>query len=212
MEYFRILQAWQQAPIRAEANEWLLLLSAVSWLDTDLLNDKLYKEPLFADQMAKGDGVIGELACGMVLTRTRPAAELQLEPYTHLSVITSAQCSKPVDAKGTIESDLLNEMLAVQRSTLPDPTEPFLGLVTSGDLDNRRIIELGRWVTDSLPQMDFIEDILCVGEHIGECEPAGSLLALALASAMGQEREGGILFCANQHPDWRMLAAVRPAI
>lgn len=209
--YFRFLQAWQRAPVLSDANDWLLILSATSWLDPDLLNDKLYKEPHFAEQMAKGDGVIGELACGMILTRTRPGADLELEPYTRLSVISSAQCSKPIDAKGTVESDLLNGMLAVQQSALPDPAQPFRGLVASGNLKNRRIIELGRWVTDSLPQLDFIDDILCVGEHIGECEPAGSLLALSLASAMVQAREGGVLFCANQHSDWRMLAALRPA-
>lgn len=209
--YFRVLQDWQQAPVFPDANEWLLILSATSWLDTDLLNDKLYKEPHFAGQMAKGDGVIGELACGIVLTRVRPAAELELEPYIHLSVISSAQCSKPVDAKGTVESNLLNEMLAEQQAGLSDPAQPVRGLVTSGNLNNRRIIELGRWATDSLPQLDFIEDILCVGEHIGECEPAGSLLALTLASAMVQQREGSVLFCANQHPDWRMLASLRPA-
>lgn len=211
MTYFRVLQAWQQAPVFPDANEWLLILSATSWLDTDLLNDKLYKEPHFAGQMAKGDGVIGELACGIVLTRIRPAAELELEPYIHLSVISSAQCNKPVDAKGTVESNLLNEMLAEQQAGLSDPAQPVRGLVTSGNLNNRRIIELGRWATDSLPQLDFIEDILCVGEHIGECEPAGSLLALTLASAMVQQREGSVLFCANQHPDWRMLASLRPA-
>ena len=209
--YFSVLQAWQQGQMLANVNEWLLILSAVSWLDTDLLNDKLYKEPHFAEQMAKGDGMIGELACGIILSRLRPAAALQLEPYTQLSVISSAQCNKPIDTKGTVEAELLNEMLAVQQSTLSEPMKPFVGLVTSGDLDNRRIIELGRWVTDSLPQLDFIEDILCVGEHIGECEPTGSLLALGLASAMVQQREGGVLFCANQHPDWRMLASFRPA-
>lgn len=210
--YFQVLQAWQQMPSVSDANEWFLILSAASWLDTDLLNDKLYKEPEFASQMAKGGGVIGEVACGMVLTKTRPAADLHLDSYTHLSVISSAPCGKPIDAKGTAESAVLDEMLAAQESGLLGPTKSFLGLVTSGGLNQRRIIELGRWVTDSLPQLDFIEDILCVGDHVGECEPAGSLLALALANAMAQQREGGILFCANQHPEWRMLATVKPAI
>lgn len=210
--YFHVLQAWQHSPVGLDANEWLLILSAVSWLDADLLNDKLYKEPGFARQMANGGSVIGEVACGMVLATTRPAADLHLDAHTCLSVISSAPSGNPIDAKGTTESAVLDEMLAAQRAALSGPAESFSGLVTSGDLSQRRVIALGRWVTDSLPQLDFIEDILCVGDHVGECEPAGSLLALALANAMALQRQGGILFCANQHPEWRMLAVIKPAI
>ena len=212
VEYFRVLQAWQQGSDPPGGNEWLLVLSAMSWLDTDLLNDRLYKEPQFADQLAKGGSVIGELACGMVFAKMPPAAELQLDPFTRLSGWSVGQRNKPVDAKGSIEADLLNEMLAAQQLALPEPAPLFLGVVASGDLNNRRVVELGRWVTDSLPQLDFIGDVLCVAEHIGECEPAGSVLALGLASAMAQQRAGSVLFCANQPPNWRMLATVSPVI
>lgn len=213
VEYLRRLQAWLQLPSSdASAGEWLLVLSAVSWLDMDLLNDRLHKDSRFADRLARGGAVIGELACGIVLAKTRPDARLQLEPLARLSRLTLAQRNKPVDAKGTIEAELLTEMLADQASALNEEAKQFAGLAASGDLNNGRAVELGRWVTDSLPQLDFFGDVLCVAEHIGECEPGGSLLALTLATAMAEERGGTVLYCANQHANWRALATVMPAI
>ncbi len=212
IEYLRRLQAWQQPVSDASASEWLLVLSAVSWLDIDLLNHRLDHDSQFADRLSKGGAVIGELACGMVLTKTTPDPSMQLEPIAMLSRLTLAQRNKPVDAKGTIAAELLTEMLAQQTATLHEPDPHFLGLTTSADLNNGRVIELGRWVTDSLPQLDFIEDVLCVGEQAGDCESAGSLLALVLAAAMADERQGPVLYCANQHATWRALASVMPWI
>ena len=212
VEYLRRLQTWLQTPASdASAGEWLLVLSAISWLDRDRLNDRLHTDSRFADRMAKGGVVIGELACGLLLAKARPDPQLQLEPIARLARFTLAQRSKPVDAKGAIEAELLTEMLADQVAALAQENQAFVGLTASGDLNNGRAMELGRWVTDSLPQLGFIDDVLCVAEHVGECEPAGSLLALALAAAMAQQREGTVLYCANQHPSWRALAAVMPA-
>ncbi len=213
VEYLRRIQTWQQqSSSDTSAKEWLLVLSAVSWLDMDLLNDKLHKDVRFADRLARGGAVIGELACGLVLAKTRPDSRLQLEPLARLSFLTLAQRNKPVDAKGTIEAELLTEMLVDQTSALNEEEKNFVGLTVSGDLNNGRAVELGRWVTDGLPQLDFIDDVLCVSEHIGECEPCGSLLALMLAAAMAQQREGTVLYCANQHASWRGLAVVKPAL
>ena len=213
VEYLRRLEAWQQqASSDAAASEWLLILSAVSWLDVDLLNDRLRKDLQFANRLAKGGAVIGEMACGVVLAKARPASRLQLEPFAQLSHLTLAQRNKPVDAKGTIEAELLAEMLADQASALSEPDLKFVGLTVSGDMSDGRAVELGRWVTDDLPQLDFIDDVLSVSEHLGECGPAGSLLALALAAAMVQQRNGSVLYCSNQHASWRALAAVMPAV
>ncbi len=212
IEYLRRLQAWQQPVSDAAASEWLLVLSAVSWLDGDLLNHRLDHDAQFADRLSKGGAVIGELACGMVLAKTPPDPSMQLEPIAKLSRLTLAQRNKPVDAKGTIAAELLTEMLADQTAALSESGPPFLGLTTSADLNNGRAIELGRWVTDSLPQLDFIEDVMCVGEQVGDCDSAGSLLALVLAAAMADERRGPVLYCANQHATWRALMSVMPAI
>ena len=212
VDYLQRLQAWlTPAPSGTLAAEWLLILSAASWLDIELLNDRLIKDSQFADRLARGGAVVGELACGMVLAKTRPAAQLQLDPVARLSPITLAQRNKPVDAKGAIAAELLTEMLTDQISVLAEHDKQFVGLTASGDLNNGRAIELGKWVTDSLPQLDFIEDVLCVAEHIGQCEPAGNLLALTLAAAMAEQREGPVLYCANQHASWRALAVLLPA-
>jgi hypothetical protein len=212
VDYLRRLEAWMQQPAsEASAGEWLLVLSAVSWLDMDLLNDRLRKDLRFADRLARGGAAIGELACGLVLAKARPDSRLQLEPLAQLSRLTLAQRNKPVDAKGTIEAELLTAMLADQLSALREQDKQFVGLAASGDMNDGRAVELGRWVTDALPQLDFIEDVMCAAEHVGECEPAGSLLALALAAAMAQQRSGSVLYCSNQHASWRALAAVMPA-
>ncbi len=212
IEYLRRLQAWQQAVSDASASEWLLVLSAVSWLDIDLLNHRLDHDSQFADRLSKGGAVIGELACGMVLAKTPPDPSMQLEPIARLSRITLAQRNKPVDAKGTIAAELLTDMLADQTVAMNEADPQFLGLTTSADLNNGRAIELGKWVTDSLPQLDFIEDVLCVGEQMGDCESSGSLLALVLAAAMAEQREGTVLYCANQHATWRAMASVMPSV
>lgn len=213
VEYLRRLAVWQQqASSDVAASEWLLVLSAVSWLDVDLLHDRLRKDLQFADRLAKGGTVIGEVACGVVLAKARPASWLQLEPFAQLSHLTLAQRNKPVDAKGTIEAELLAEMLADQTSALNEQDLKFVGLTASGDMSDGRAVELGRWVTDGLPQLDFIDDVLSVAEHVGECGPAGNLLALALAAAMVRQRNGSVLYCSNQHASWRALAAVMPAV
>jgi hypothetical protein len=212
IEYLRRLQAWQQLESDASAREWLLVLSAVSWLDMDLLNHRLDHDSPFADRLSKGGAVIGELACGMVLAKTHPDPNMPLQPIARLSRLTLAQRNRPVDAKGTIAAELLTEMLADQTAALNETDHQFLGLTTSADLNNGRAIELGRWVTDSLPQLDFIEDVLCVGEQVGDCESPGSLLALVLAAAMAEQREGPVLYCANQHATWRALAWVMPSV
>ena len=212
IEYLRRLEAWQQLPSSdVAAGEWLLVLSAVSWLDMDLLNDRLSKDSRFANRLAKGGAAIGELACGLVLAKARPDTRLQLEPQAQLSRVTLAQRNKPVDAKGTIEAELLTAMLADQIAALGEQDKQVVGLAASGDMNDGRAIELGRWVTDVLPQLDFIEDVMCTAEHMGECEPAGSLLALVLAAAMTQQRSGSVLYCSNQHASWRALAVVMPA-
>lgn len=212
VEYLKRLEAWQR-PVSSDAaaSEWLLILSAVSWLDVDLLNDRLRTDAKFANRLEKGGTVIGEAACGVVLAKSPPASRLQLEPLARLSQLTLAQRNKPVDAKGTIEAGLLAEMLADQASALNDPELKCVGLTVSGDMSDGRAVELGRWVTDDLPQLDFIDDVLSVAEHLGECGPAGNLLALALAAAMVQQRNGSVLYCSNQHASWRALAAVMPA-
>ena len=212
IEYLRRLQAWQQPVSDVSTCEWLLVLSAISWLDLDLLNHRLDQDSQFADRLSKGGAVIGELACGMVLAKTPPDSSMQIEPIAKLSRLTLAQRSKPVDAKGTIAAELLTEMLADQTFALSEADQQFLGLTTSADLNNGRASELGKWVTDSLPQLDFIEDVLCVGEQIGDCESSGSLLALVLAAAMAEQREGPVLYCANQHATWRALASVMPLV
>ena len=212
VEYLRRLEAWMQQPANeALAGEWLLVLSAVSWLDMDLLNDRLHQDLHFADRLARGGTAIGELACGLVLAKARPDPLLQLEPLAQLSRLTLAQRNKPVDAKGTLEAELLTAMLADQTSGLKAQDRQFVGLAASGDMNDGRAVELGRWVTDALPQLDFIEDVMCAAAHVGECEPAGGLLALALAAAMTQQRSGAVLYCSNQHASWRALAAVMPA-
>lgn len=211
-EYLKRLDAWLgQSSSDSSTGEWLLVLAAVSWLDTDLLNDRLRRDQRFAERLARGGAAIGELACGMLLSKTHPDSRLQLEPVARLSRLTLAQRKEPVDAKGTVGAELLTEMLADHASVLNVENRQFVGLTASGDLNDGRAVELGRWVTDSLPQLDFIDDVLCVAEHIGECGPAGSLLALTLAVAMAQQREGPVLYSANQHGSWRALAAAMPA-
>ena len=211
IEYLRRLQAWQQRISRdSSINEWLLILSAVSWLDMDLLNDKLQKDRPFADRLARGGALIGEASCGMVLATTLP--DQRLEPLTQLSLFTLAQRNKPVDAKGSIEAELLIDMLAAQVSAEQQSVAQIVGLVTSGDLNDGRAVELGRWVTDALPQLDFIEDVINVSEHIGDCGTCSSVLALTLAAAMAHEREGKALYCANQHASWRALAVAQPVL
>ena len=211
VDYLRRLQAWlQPTSIGAAVNEWLLVLTAISWLDVELLKDRLSKDIRFVERLTKGGTVVGELACGMVLAKTPPDAQLQLEPLARLTRFTLAQRTKPVDAKGAIEAELLTEMLADQTLVLNEKDKQFVGLTASGDLINGSAVELGRWVTNSLPQLHFIDDVLCVAEHMGECEPGGSLLALALAAAMARQREGTVIYCANQHASWRALAAVMP--
>lgn len=212
VDYLQRLQAWlAPTPSGATAAEWLLILSAASWLDIELLNDRLVKDSQFADRLARGGAVVGELACGMVLAKTRPATQLQLDPVARLSPITTAQRDKPVDTKGAIAAELLTQMLSDQVSVLSEQDKQFVGLTASGDLNNGRAVELGKWVTDSLPQLDFIKDVLCVAEHLGQCESAGNLLALSLAAAMAEQREGPVLYCANQHASLRALAVLLPA-
>lgn len=213
VDYLRRLHAWQQQSLRDQsASEWLLILSAVSWLDVDLLHDKLQRDTLFADRLARGGALIGEAACGMVLANTAPDPMLGLAPLTQLSLITLAQRNKPVDAKGTIEASLLTEMLADQLPEAEQSTAHLVGLAASGDLNNGRAVELGRWVTDELPHLDFIDDVINVADHMGDCGACNSVLALILTTAMAHEREGKALCCANQHASWRALAVAEPLL
>lgn len=213
VDYLRRLHAWQQQASRDQSvSEWLLILSAVSWLDVDLLNDKLQRDTLFADRLARGGALIGEAACGMVLANTSPDPMLGLTPLTQLSLITLAQRHKPVDAKGTIEAGLLTEMLADQLPEAEESAAHLVGLAASGDLNNGRAVELGRWVTDELPHFDFIDDVINVADHVGDCGACNGVLALVLATTMAHEREGKALFCANQHANWRALAVAQPLL
>lgn len=213
VDYLRRLHTWQQQTSREQSVcEWLLILSAVSWLDVDLLNDKLQRDTQFADRLARGGTLIGEAACGMVLANTRPDPRLGLTPLTQLSMMTLGQRNKPIDAKGTIEAGLLTEMLADQLSEPAESATQVVGMAASGDLSRGRAVEMGRWVTDELPQLDFIEDVIHVADHMGEGGACNSVLALILATAMAHEREGKALYCANQHASWRALAVAQPLL
>lgn len=208
-EYLKRLRAWQQSSRDQSSCEWLLILSAVSWLDIDLLEHKLQKDAAFSDRLSRGGALVGEAACGMVLANTKPGEEWAFQ-LTQLSLITLAQRDKPVDARGTAEARLLTEMLADQLGASTDHATELVGVVASGDLNDGRAVELGRWVTDALPQLDFIDDVINVGDNLGDCGACSSVLALILATALAQERNGKALFCANQHASWRALAIAQP--
>lgn len=199
----------------AKPGQLLVILSAVSWLDESLLAEQLQGNAAWAERLRKSSTIVGEAAAGMILS-TRPLVDpLTLEESPALACLTClsiGERQKPIDVKGSIEAELLATLSQSLGRTYGVSLEQFRQLVATGDLWHGRPVELGRWLSDSLPHLSLVDDSIQVGQHLGECDPVADLVALVLAVESCRQVEAPILFCSNHNPSWRGLSAVMPVI
>ncbi len=191
----------------------LVLLSAVSWLDDNLLSDQLQSNPAWAERLRKSATIVGEAAAGMVLANqplVDPETRESSAALARLSRLTVGERQKPVDAKGTVDAELLDALSqGLVRAYGIDPAQ-VRRVVATGDLGSGRPVELGKWLTDYLPHLSLVDDSIQVGQHLGECDPVSDLVALVLAVESCREVEAPVLYCSNHSSHWRGLSAILP--
>lgn len=190
------------------------VLSAVSWLDEALLGQIFQADPAWQTQLQKGTAVLGECGVGLLFCRDIPQHPVTREKHKSLAKIFPlelAERDKPIDAKGILAAQILNDLLSTQLTALHWSAEAVQFLVVSGDYHQGRGVELGKWMTDQLPHLSPVENTLYVGQGLGACVPASDLLGMALAVAQAEAMEACGLFVSNHSTRWRALTVVMPS-
>jgi len=203
-----VLRQQSQSPLHL-----LVVLSAVSWLDESLLNARMQRDNVWADRLRKASTIVGEAAAGMVIS-----SQALLNPETgeaqsglvRLTLLSAGERQKPIDAKGSIEAELLVQMAQGIGQSCGVELNQFKYLVATGDFGLDRPVELGRWMSDCMPHLNVVGDSLQLGLHVGECEPVSNLLGMVLAVEHCRQAEAPILFCSNHSTSWRGMLAVLP--
>lgn len=206
-----VLRQQSQSPLHL-----LVVLSAVSWLDESLLNARMQRDNFWADRLRKASTIVGEAAAGMVISNQAlhdPETGESQSGLARLTLLSAGERQKPIDAKGSIEAELLVQMAQGIGQSCGVELNQFKYLVATGDFGLDRPVELGRWMSECMPHLNVVGDSLQLGLHVGECEPVSDLLGMALAVEHCRQAEAPILFCSNHSTSWRgMLAALPIAV
>ena len=207
-----LLGEWIRQQLRAPQRV-LVLLSALSWIDELVLADQLMRDPTWAERLRRSATVVGEVAAGIVLTSGPvgdPATGQSGLALARLSRLALSERRHPVDVKGSVEAELLDTLAQGLVRACGVDIAAVRRIVATGDFGDRRPVELGKWLSETLPHLSLVDDSIQVGTHLGQCDPASDLAALVLAVESCREVEAPVLCCSNHSGRWRGLSAVLP--
>lgn len=176
---------------RGDAAVAALIVACASYLD---------------DAAAASIPVPGEGAAALLLTDPAQAGAVValLEPVRAARRDTSADSSR-----GPLPPLLANLAQAALDAAILDAGAVAMIVADTGPRPGR-MLELMGYAGAATPQLDNEEDVIAYGQASGNCGAVTAMTALALARHHACERNGPVLWIANDDPFQRCAAVVRP--
>jgi hypothetical protein len=161
---------------------------------------------LFTSSRSHGR-IPGEGAAGLLLTDLSLARSLEGSNFTLLDAMEEIRRDRYADESRRTSPTMLGEL--VERAAKRN------GVALSGvsmivaDTDHRssRTLELMKYVSVTMPQLDSPDDVVRVGTASGYCGLVPFITSIALAHHYASERRVVVAGISNQHP-YRLCAAL----
>jgi hypothetical protein len=185
-----------------------LVVACASHIDQESIDKWAAEGKLFTSSRPQGL-IPGEGAAGLVLADLEQARAKQLTDFVLLDPVEEAQHGVSADDMKRVDPNVLEELTrrAVKRRNI-DFTDVVMIVADTGHRSSR-VLELMGYASVTLPQLDEMGDIVCVGVACGSCATVPFITALALARHYVLERFGPVVCVSNEDAELRQAALIQ---
>jgi hypothetical protein len=154
--------------------------------------------------------VPGEGACGLLLTGLEQATASETPVFAVLEPIATARLDASADQHRGEPPPLLADLAQGVLATAQIQSGTLAMIVADTTATHGRMLELMGYVGKAAPQLDTEQDVIAFGRASGACGAVSALTALALACQYACERNGPVLWLANDDAFQRCAAVLYP--
>jgi hypothetical protein len=186
-----------------------MLVACDSNIGNATVQDWTASQSLFTPGNPHGK-VPGEGACGLLLTGLELATASETPVFAVLEPIATAGLDTSADQHRGKPPPLLADLAQGALATAQIQSGTLAMIVADTTATHGRMLELMGYVGKAAPQLDTEQDVTAFGRASGACGAVPALTALALACQYACERNGPVLWLANDDAFQRCAAVLYP--
>lgn len=199
--------------LHAEAPDWLLLVAAHSDVDQGAVDGLAAGRSLYDSRKAPGGCMPGEAAATVLIASAAWSAPPDLAiPPVLLHRPAVGLRSKPVDAAGKVDAQMLGEVVAHAIAAARLELSQVAALICDADQHSPRATELYGVSIGDLPHLDPLEDMRVLGKITCHVGAASCLMVVACAAEFARTGGKPVLAVGMSDSLARLALIVQPVL